>query len=57
MAAAQQNFPRRFEGRAAGHVPAPGVVHLDAPGDTWVGPFEPQPARMDEVRELAGLLS
>ena len=41
----------------AGHVPAPGVVHLDAPGDTWVGPFEPQPARMDEVRELAGLFS
>ena len=33
------------------------MVHLDAPGDTWLGPFEPQPARMDEVRQLAGLLT
>ena len=41
----------------AGHVPAPGVVHLDAPGGTWIGPFEPQRARMDEVRQLAGLLN
>ena len=51
--------PRVIRGTTivAGHVPAPGVVHLDAPGDTWIGPFEPQPARMDEVRELAGLLN
>jgi len=41
----------------AGHVPAPGVVCLDAPGDTWIGPFEPKPAGMDEVRQLAGLLT
>ena len=27
------------------------------PGDTWIGPFEPQPARMDEVRQLAALLT
>ncbi len=33
------------------------MVHLDAPGDTWLGPFEPRPARMDEVRQLAGLLN
>ena len=45
--------PRVIRGATivAGHVPAPGVVHLDAPGDTWIGPFEPQPARMDEVRD------
>jgi 2-dehydropantoate 2-reductase len=51
--------PRVIRGTTivAGHVPAPGVVHLDAPGDTWIGPFEPRPARMDEVRELAGLLN
>jgi 2-dehydropantoate 2-reductase len=51
--------PRVIRGTTivAGHVPAPGVVHLDAPGDTWIGPFEPQPARMDEVRELAALLN
>jgi 2-dehydropantoate 2-reductase len=51
--------PRVIRGTTivAGHVPGPGVVHLDAPGDTWLGPFEPQPARMDEVRQLAGLLT
>lgn len=51
--------PRVIRGTTivAGHVPAPGVVHLDAPGDTWIGPFEPQPARMDEMRQLAGLLT
>ena len=51
--------PRVIRGTTivAGHVPEPGVVHLDAPGDTWLGPFEPQPARMDEVRQLAGLLT
>ncbi len=47
--------PRVIRGTTivAGHVPAPGAVHLDAPGDTWIGPFEPRPARMDEVRQLA----
>lgn len=51
--------PRVIRGTTivAGHVPAPGAVHLDAPGDTWIGPFEPQPARMDEVRLLAALLN
>lgn len=53
------HVPRVIRGTTivAGHVPEPGVVHLDAPGDTWLGPFEPQPARMDEVRQLAGLLT
>jgi 2-dehydropantoate 2-reductase len=51
--------PRVIRGTTivAGHVPEPGVVHLDAPGDTWLGPFEPQPARLDEVRQLTGLLN
>jgi 2-dehydropantoate 2-reductase len=51
--------PRVIRGTTivAGSIPAPGVVHLDAPGATWLGPFEPQPARMDEVRQLADLLT
>ena len=54
-----RHVPRVIRGTTivAGHVPEPGLVHLDAPGDTWLGPFEPQPARMDEVRQLAGLLN
>jgi 2-dehydropantoate 2-reductase len=51
--------PRVIRGTTivAGHVPAPGVVHLDAPGGTCIGPFEPRPARMGEVLALAGLLN
>jgi 2-dehydropantoate 2-reductase len=54
-----RHVPRVIRGTTivAGHVPALGVVHLDAPGDTWIGPFEPKPASMDEVRQLAGLLT
>jgi 2-dehydropantoate 2-reductase len=37
----------------AGHVVRPGVVNMDTRGDTWLGPFEPQPASMDDVRRLA----
>lgn len=37
----------------AGHIVAPGVVNMDTGGDTWIGPFEPQPASMDEVTRLA----
>jgi 2-dehydropantoate 2-reductase len=40
----------------SGHLLAPGVVHMDAPGMTWIGPFEPAPARLDEVQTLADLL-
>jgi 2-dehydropantoate 2-reductase len=40
----------------AGAVTAPGVVRYDAPGDTWLGPFEPKPARADEYELLADLL-
>jgi 2-dehydropantoate 2-reductase len=41
----------------AGRVAGPGVIHVDALGTTWIGPFEPRPASMDEVRRLAGLLT
>ena len=41
----------------AGAVTAPGVVWFDAPGDTWLGPFEPKPASRDEVAQLASLLT
>jgi len=41
----------------AGHVTEPGVVNLDGGGETWLGPYEPSPAPMDDVRRLAELLS
>lgn len=41
----------------AGAVTAPGVVRYDAPGDSWLGPFEPSPASTDEIATLAGLLT
>jgi 2-dehydropantoate 2-reductase len=41
----------------AGAVTAPGTVRYDARGDTWIGPFEPSPARADEVARLAALLT
>jgi 2-dehydropantoate 2-reductase len=37
----------------AGRLVEPGVVNMDTRGDTWLGPFEPQPAPMDRVRRLA----
>lgn len=40
----------------AGHLAAPGVVHVDFLGPTWIGPFEPRPAAMAEVQELGALL-
>jgi 2-dehydropantoate 2-reductase len=51
--------PRVIRGSivTAGAVVAPGVVRYDAPGDSWFGPFEPQPAPMAEVAHLARLLS
>jgi 2-dehydropantoate 2-reductase len=38
----------------AGKLVEPGVVQWDVKGDTSFGPFEPQPARADEVARLAG---
>jgi len=51
--------PRVIRGSivTAGAVVEPGVVRYDAPGDSWLGPFEPRPARMDEVAHLARLLT
>jgi 2-dehydropantoate 2-reductase len=53
-----RHVPRVIRGvtMVAGHVAAPGVVHVDAPGTTWLGPFEPQPASGDEIRALATAL-
>ena len=37
----------------AGRILSPGVVQWDVKGDTTLGPFEPQPARMEEIALLA----
>jgi 2-dehydropantoate 2-reductase len=39
----------------AGRVVEPGHVQWDVKGDTTLGPFEPNPAPMDEVQRLADL--
>lgn len=51
--------PRVIRGSivTAGAVVEPGVVRYDARGDSWYGPFEPQPAAMGEVEHLARLLT
>jgi 2-dehydropantoate 2-reductase len=41
----------------AGHVVAPGHVNWDVGGDTTIGPFEPSPAPMTEVQQLAEALT
>ncbi|WP_158604423.1 ketopantoate reductase family protein [Nocardioides mangrovicus] len=41
----------------AGALAGPGVVRLDSLGPTWLGPFEPQPARAEEIELLARLLT
>jgi 2-dehydropantoate 2-reductase len=37
----------------AGHIVEPGHVGWDTKGDTHIGPFEPSPAPIEKVRELA----
>jgi len=37
----------------AGKIVEPGVVQWDVKGDTTLGPFEPQPATLDEIERLA----
>ena len=51
--------PRVIRGSivTAGAIVAPGVVRYDAPGDSWFGPFEPRPAPLGEIAQLAELLS
>jgi 2-dehydropantoate 2-reductase len=41
----------------AGAVTEPGMVRYDAPGETWLGPFEPKPASAAEVAALSDLLT
>ena len=41
----------------AGHLVEPGHVEQDTGGQTWIGPFEPKPAAMDEVERLAEALT
>jgi 2-dehydropantoate 2-reductase len=52
-------LPRVMRGSivTAGHVTEPGSVSYDAPGDSWFGPFEPSPARPDEIAALATMLT
>jgi 2-dehydropantoate 2-reductase len=51
--------PRVIRGSivTAGAVTAPGVVRYDAPGDSWLGPFEPSPAPAEDIATLADLLT
>ena len=41
----------------AGKLLEPGVVQWDTAGKTWIGPFEPRPAEMSQVRRLADVLT
>ena len=41
----------------SGGVEAPGVIHVDAAGPTWIGPFEPQAASAAEIDRLGSLLT
>lgn len=54
-----EHVPRVIRGVTlpAGRLIAPGVVQMDAPGPTWIGPFEPQPATDTEIEQLGELLN
>ena len=54
-----EHVPRVIRGVTlpAGHVVAPGVIHMVGPGPTWVGPFEPKPATSQEIERLATSLN
>jgi 2-dehydropantoate 2-reductase len=51
--------PRVIRGTTfpAGHMVGPGHVEQDTGGKSWIGPFEPKPASMDEIEDLAALLT
>lgn len=51
--------PRVIRGTTfpAGHIIEPGHVGQDTGGKTWLGPFEPKPASMEEIRTLAERLT
>jgi 2-dehydropantoate 2-reductase len=54
-----ERVPRVMRGVTlpAARVDAPGLIHMDGAGTTWIGPFEPRPAAMDEVERLGWLLN
>lgn len=54
-----EHVPRVIRGTTfpAGRVIAPGHVAWDVAGDTWIGPFEPSPAELEEVERLAETLT
>jgi 2-dehydropantoate 2-reductase len=54
-----EHVPRVIRGVTlpAGHVVAPGVIHMIGPGPTWIGPFEPRPATGEEIARLAAWLN
>jgi 2-dehydropantoate 2-reductase len=54
-----ERVPRVIRGTTfpAGRIVAPGVVHMDVVGDTWIGPFEERPASMSEVERLADAMT
>jgi len=37
----------------SGRVSAPGTIQMDAPGTSWMGPYEPRPASAEQVDALA----
>lgn len=41
----------------AGHLVEPGHVEQDTGGQTWIGPFEPRPASIEEIERLAAALT
>lgn len=51
--------PRVMRGTTfpAGRILEPGHVQQDTGGKTWIGPFEPKPASMDELETLASKLT
>jgi len=51
--------PRLIQGTIfpAGHMVQPGVVNQDAGGKSWIGPFFPRPATMEEVEKLADAIN
>ena len=51
--------PRVIRGTTfpAGRIIEPGHVQQDTGGKTWMGPFEPKPASMAEIRQLAEVIT
>ena len=54
-----EQVPRVMRGVTlpAARLAAPGVIHMDGSGTTWIGPFEPRPAGLGEVEGLGSLLN